>query len=164
MTPVSHADPSGVSPDPPIVADAPLTTAKAPPTTGAPPGIKGSGPSRRLRVAAASVGAAVLGAAPHVLHHAGLLAGAAIFAGLGGKLIFAAIGLLAAIPLLLKLRRRSGSWRRPAAALALFGALFALTSFVLTPAILGAGSDDGQSTPSSAPAGHDPDMYKLHHP
>jgi len=42
---------------------------------------------RRMRMAAASVGAALLGAAPHVLHHAGPLAGAALFAGLGGTLL-----------------------------------------------------------------------------
>ena len=67
-------------------------------------------------MAAASVGAALLGAAPHVLHHAGPLAGAALFAGVGGTLLFGALGLAAATPLLLRMRRRSGSWRRPAAA------------------------------------------------
>ena len=41
----------------------------------------------RVRMAAASVGAALLGAAPHVLHHAGPPAGAALFAGLGGTLL-----------------------------------------------------------------------------
>lgn len=157
MTSVSHADPRRAPADPP-------TTAEVPPTTAEPLRVTGLGPFRRLRVAAASVGAAVLGAAPHVLHHAGLLAGAAIFAGLGGKLIFAAIGLVAAIPLLLKMRRRSGSWRRPAAALALFGTLFVLSSFVVAPALTGARSDHDQTPPASAPPGMDPNLHNQHHP
>ena len=37
------------------------------------------------RAAVAAVGAAALGAAPHVLHHAGPLAGAALFAGAAGR-------------------------------------------------------------------------------
>jgi len=160
MTQAPHADPRGAPADSPIGRAAPISADA--------PGDAKSGPFRRLRVAAGGVGAAVLGAAPHVLHHAGLLAGAAIFAGFGGKLIFFAIGLVAAIPLLVKMRRRSGSWRRPAAALALFGTLFALTSFVVAPAILSAGSGDGPSTPSSTPSsvppGHDPELYKQHNP
>ena len=46
----------------------------------------------RVRATFAAVGAAVLGAAPHVLHHAGPLAGAALLAGVGGKLLFGALG------------------------------------------------------------------------
>lgn len=139
-------------------------TAEAPPITAETPRPPGLRPVRRLRVATASFGAAVLGATPHVLHHAGLLAGAAIFAGLGGKLIFAALGVVAAIPLLLKMRRRSGSWRRPAAALALFATLFALSSFVVAPALTGARSDHQQSPPASAPPGVDSDLHHQHHP
>ncbi len=139
-------------------------TAEAPPITAESPRVTGFRSFRRLRVAASSVGAAVLGAAPHVLHHAGLLAGAAIFAGLGGKLIFAALGLVAAIPLLRKMRRRSGSWRRPAAALALFVALFVLSSFVVAPALTGARSDGDQSPPASAPHGMDSEQHDKHHP
>ena len=70
-------------------------------------------PSRR----AAAV-AAVLGLAPHVLHHAGLLAGSALIAGTGGALLFGAVGFLAAIPFLLRARRRCGNWRVPGALLA----------------------------------------------
>jgi len=141
--------------------------AGAGPRTAAPPinaeasYVTAFGPARRLRVAAASVGAAVLGAAPHVLHHAGLLAGAALFAGFGGTLLFGALGLVATIPLLLKMRR-TGSWRPPAAALALFATLFALSSFVVAPALTGA-NGDGQSQPTSAPQRTDGDHNK-HHP
>ncbi len=50
---------------------------------------------RRVRVAVASAGAALLGAAPHLMHLAGPLAGAALFTGLGGTVLFGALGLLA---------------------------------------------------------------------
>ncbi|MDQ6803849.1 MAG: hypothetical protein M3065_02525, partial [Actinomycetota bacterium] len=59
-----------------------------------------------------SAGAAVLGLAPHVLHHVGLFAGA-LFAGVGGSLIFGALGFLAGIPFLRRVHRRTGSWRVP---------------------------------------------------
>lgn len=66
----------------------------------------------RVGATLAAVGAAVLGAAPHVLHHAGPLAGAALLAGVGGRLLFGALGLLLTIPML---RRRHDSWAVPAA-------------------------------------------------
>ena len=69
----------------------------------------------RVRATLAAVGAAVLGAAPHVLHHAGPLAGAALLAGVSGKLLFGALGFLLAIPMLRRLRRRHDSWAVPAA-------------------------------------------------
>ena len=121
----------------------------------------------RLRVAASGVAAAVLGVLPHVLHHAGPLAGAALLAGVGGSLLFGVIGLLAAIPLLLRLRRRFGGWRVPGAALALMVVAFSVSTFVIGPAITGDG-DSGPSGgsqqpqkqkqsphPSSSPSGHE---------
>lgn len=72
----------------------------------------------RQRTALVSSALAVLlGLAPHVLHHAGPLAGAALLAGTGGSLLFGAIGLLAAIPFLLRVHRRCGNWRTPGALL-----------------------------------------------
>src|SRR5688500_1267569 len=53
----------------------------------------------RARAALAGVGAAVLGAAAHVLHHVGPLAGAALLAGATGKLLFGALGFLLAVPM-----------------------------------------------------------------
>jgi hypothetical protein len=44
----------------------------------------------RVRTTARAVAVAVLGAAPHVLHHAGPLAGAALLAGATGRVLFAA--------------------------------------------------------------------------
>lgn len=77
----------------------------------------------------------VVGLAPHVLHHVGLLAGTALVAGSGGTALFAAVGLAATIPLLLRLHRRFGSWAAPAIALVVFAVMFALSAFVLGPAI-----------------------------
>lgn len=109
----------------------------------------------RLRVVAGSVAAAVLGAAPHVLHHAGPLAGAALFAGAGGTLLFGAAGLAASAPMLWKIHARTGSWWAPGAALALFATLFALSSFVVGPTLTG-GDDDGRSATSDPGAGANP--------
>ena len=113
----------------------------------------------KVRVAVGGVVAAVLGAAPHVLHHAGPLAGAALFAGVGGTLLFGALGLIAAVPTLLALRRRTGSWRAPAGALALFATVFAISSFVVAPALSGGEESSTPAkpaaTPQSAPSGHE---------
>lgn len=100
-----------------------------------------------------AVWGAFIGLLPHVLHHVGPLAGAALLAGAAGQTLFAAIGFVAAIPFLLRLRRRFGSWRAPAVALAVFAAMFALSSLVIGPAITGSGST--KSPPGvEAPAGH----------
>ena len=113
----------------------------------------------RVRVAVGGFVAAILGAAPHVLHHAGPLAGAALFAGVGGKLLFGALGLLLAIPMVRRLRRRTGSWTAPVAALALFGVVFLISTFVIGPALTGGDTDSPQGgTPTQqgpAPSGHE---------
>src|SRR5215207_9050967 len=95
----------------------------------------------RLRAAVAALCAAVLGAAPHVLHHVGPLAGAALLAGVTGKLLFGALGFVLAVPMLRRLRRRTGSWRVPGGALAAMAVVFTFSSFVIGPAL--AGSGDG---------------------
>jgi hypothetical protein len=115
-------------------------------------------PLERARVAVGGAGAAALGAAPHVLHHAGPLAGAALLGGATGILLFAALGLLGAIPLLRRLRRHTGTWVAPGAALALLVALFAVSSFVVGPAV--AGDDRGARHAPSAPA---PAGHEQHH-
>jgi peptidoglycan/LPS O-acetylase OafA/YrhL len=119
---------------------------------------------RRVRAAVAGVGAAVLGAAPHVLHHVGPLAGAALLAGATGRVLFGALGFLLAIPMLRRLRRRTGSWRVPGGALALMALVFAFSSFVVGPALTG--GDDGAAPAKnvpSAPAGVSPDEHEAHH-
>ncbi len=119
-------------------------------------------PRRRLSAASAriwsavlAVWAAVTGLAPHVLHHVGPLAGAALVAGAGGTLLFAAIGFVAAIPFLLRLHRRFATWKAPAIALAVFVAMFSLSTFVIGPAITG-GSDKPSLEQPGGHMGHHP--------
>ena len=81
-----------------------------------------------------------MGLLPHILHHVGFLAGTALVAGSGGTALFGALGFLLSIPMLLRLRRRFNSWRAPAIGLVIFAAMFALSTFVIGPAISGAGS------------------------
>jgi hypothetical protein len=120
----------------------------------------------RARATLAAVGAGVLGAAPHVLHHAGPLAGAALLAGVGGKLLFGALGFLLAIPLLRRLQRRHGSWAVPGSVLALMAVVFTFSSFVIGPALTDSGG--GSTTPTtksvpSAPPGVSPSEHEAHH-
>lgn len=131
-------------------------SAHAPPTVAPPPPIERAphrGVSERLRVAASGAVATVLGVLPHVLHHAGPLAGAALFAGAGGSLLFGAVGLVAAVPFLLRLHRRSGGWRLPSGALAAMVIMFALSTFVIGPWING--GSDSASPSKSQPANLD---------
>ena len=107
----------------------------------------------RMRAAAASIVAAVLGAAPHVLHHVGPLAGAAVLAGASGKLLFGALGFLLAVPMLRGLRRRHGSWTVPGGVLALMAIVFTFSTFVVGPAFTGA----------DAPADPRPSEHEAHH-
>jgi hypothetical protein len=102
---------------------------------------------------------AFIGILPHVLHHAGPLAGAALLAGSGGTALFAAIGFVAAIPFLVRLQRKFQTWRAPLIALAVFAAAFSLSSFVIGPA-LGGGSE---SSPPSQPGIEQPSGHYSHH-
>lgn len=91
----------------------------------------------------------VVGLAPHVLHHVGLVAGTALVAGAGGTALFGGVGLVASVPVLLRLRRRFGGWRAPALALGGFALMFSLSAFVVGPAISGA-----EPVPAADHAGH----------
>ncbi len=79
----------------------------------------------------------IMGLVPHVLHHIGLVAGAALTAGAGGNALFFAVGLIFSVPMLRRLYRRFHSWVAPAIAIAVFAALFSVSAFVLGPAISG---------------------------
>ena len=96
----------------------------------------------------------LVGLLPHVLHHVGLLVGTALIAGSGGTALFGALGFLASIPLLLRLRRRFGTWRAPAIGLLIFAAMFALSTFVIGPAMSMAGGAKPASVPMVDHAGH----------
>ena len=113
---------------------------------GARGGAVPAGPGIRGRIQAlwhTVVGAVglIMGLLPHVLHHIGLLAGTALVAGSGGTALFGALGLLASVPLLVRLYRRFGSWIAPVLGLLVFAAMFSLSAFVIGPAISGTGTD-----------------------
>ncbi|MDG6106188.1 hypothetical protein Daura_20315 [Dactylosporangium aurantiacum] len=102
---------------------------------------------------------AVSGLAPHLLHHVGLLTGAALVAGLGGTVLFGVLGLAVMAPMLVRLRRRFRSRWAPGIAVTLFAAMFLVSTFVIGPA---AGvSTDRPAEPSHAPAGN---QHTRHHP
>lgn len=111
----------------------------------------------RARAGLLAIWAGVTGAAPHVLHHVGPLAGTAIVAGAGGRILFGAVGFVATIPMLRRLRRRTGSWRAPAIALTAFAAIFTFSTLVIGPAV----SNSDTPTNTAVPAddvdhhGHD---------
>ena len=102
-------------------------------------------PARVFGALSAAVGA-VAGITPHVLHHIGPIAGAAVLTGFGGSVLFAIIGFVLTVPMLLKLRRRFGSWLAPSIALVLFASMFTISTLWVGPAIRG-DSDGGDSTP-----------------
>jgi hypothetical protein len=102
-----------------------------------------SGLWARLRTGLLAIWAGVTGAAPHLLHHVGPLAGSAIVAGAGGRVVFGAAGFVATIPMLRRLRRRTGRWRAPALALAAFAAIFTFSTLVIGPAVSGTDTDPG---------------------
>jgi hypothetical protein len=124
------------------------------------PPATGTGPWRRLggRLSSglAAMWVAVTGLAPHVLHHAGPLAGAAIVSGALGTSLFAAVGFVATVPLLLRLRRRFGSWKAPGLALALFAAVFTFSTVVLGPLV--AGGDEAETSSTTE------QEHEEHHP
>jgi hypothetical protein len=110
--------------------------------------------ARKAWSALAALWGLTLGALPHVLHHVGPLAGAALLAGAAGTALFGAIGLIAAIPFLFRLHRRFATWRAPAVAVALFAIMFSLSAFVVGPAL---------TQRDDAPAVGDQE-HELHHP
>jgi hypothetical protein len=93
-----------------------------------------------------------VGLLPHVLHHVGPLAGAALLAGATGRFLFAALGFVAAVPFLRRLHCRFQTWKAPAIALAVFAAAFSFSSFVVGPAISG---NDGPARPGIEQDGHE---------
>lgn len=118
-------------------------------------------PASRWKAARDTVGAVtgtVLGIAPHVLHHIGLLAGAALITGTTGNALFYAIGLLLSVPMLRRLYRRFQTLWAPAIAVVVFTGLFSVSAFVIGPAISG----DDDSPPPSSPTDHGPGSTDEH--
>jgi hypothetical protein len=102
--------------------------------------------------------AVVTGVAPHVLHHVGPLAGAALLAGFGGKAIFFALGLVLSLPMLHRLYRRFGTLVAPALAVVAFAAVFTFSSLVIAPRLTS--SDD---SPATTPGIEQPSGHESHH-
>lgn len=127
----------------------------------APDSVAEPAPVGRLRVIwngiSAGIGA-VMGLLPHVLHHIGFLVGAAAVTGVVGNLLFGAAGLVLSIPFLIRLRRRFGTWRAPALAVALFTGMFLVSAFVIGPAIVG-----GDATPATTPQPAPTAEHEGHH-
>ena len=101
----------------------------------------------------AGVGA-VAGIAPHVLHHVGPIAGAALLTGAGGTVVFGAIGFVLTIPMLLRLKSRFGTWVAPGIALAIFAAVFTVSTLWIGPAIRGDGGDSSGGQPADHSSHH----------
>lgn len=90
-------------------------------------------PTNVLRHGVSVMWGAVTGVAPHVLHHVGPLAGAALLAGVGGRILFFLLGLVAATPMLVRLYRRFQSWAAPVIAIFLFTLTYTLSTLYIGP-------------------------------
>ena len=101
----------------------------------------------RVRHLLSAVWGTIAGIAPHVLHHVGPLAGAAILASTGGRVLFFLMALALAIPMLVRLYRRFRSWVAPAIAVAVFAVAYSLSSIFLGPLISGATDGSALETP-----------------
>ena len=133
-----------------------MTTTDAPSTSARPRTL-------RARLATAATGAvgAIVGLAPHVLHHIGPLLGVALIAGTRGTILFGLLGLAASVPMLLRLHHRFGTWRAPALALALFTLTFTLSTLLVGPLISGSRTP---TAPPGLPAGvTEPAGHASHH-
>jgi hypothetical protein len=123
------------------------------------------GPRSRWKSIRDSAGAAigtVLGIVPHVMHHIGLLAGAALITGASGNALLYAVGLLFSVPMLRRIHRRFRTLWAPAIAVLVFTVLFSLSAFVIGPAISGSGEPEA---PEQQPAPTQPTVpsHAGHH-
>lgn len=114
--------------------------------------------ARSLSTLLSGAVAVISGIAPHVLHHVGPLAGSALLAGAGGTALFGLAGFALSIPMLLRLRRRFGTWLAPAVASAIFTAVYLFSALVIGPAF-SAGSVD-EEAPAFRPT---PSDHAEHH-
>lgn len=119
----------------------------------------------RLRAAWAGFRAALgalLGLAPHVLHHVGIFAGTALLAGIWGNLALYVVGLLLSIPMLRRLHRRFGSIAAPITGATIFTVMFLISAFVVGPAI-----NPGPESPVAPTTTQSPELgggHEGHHP
>ena len=128
------------------------------------PGDGAVAPHSRWRTVRDALGAAVgtvLALVPHLMHHLGLLAGAALITGASGNALLYAVGLLFTVPMLRRLRRRFRTLWAPVIAVAVFTGLFALSAFVIGPAI--SGRDAAPQPPNPGRTYPSPDATDEHH-
>ncbi len=129
--------------------------------------VPGAGPDaprsrwRAVRDALGATAGTVLALVPHLMHHVGLLAGAALITGASGNALLYAVGLLFTVPMLRRLHRRFRTPWAPALAVAVFTGLFALSAFVVGPAISGRGS--APQPPNPTRTYPSPDVTDEHH-
>lgn len=97
---------------------------------------------------------AVSGVAPHVLHHVGPLAGAALLAGATGRILFFVLGVLASTPMLVRLYRRFRSWAAPVIAVSLFALTYTVSSLYIGPLFTGSESTTDPPAPSVTTTTH----------
>jgi hypothetical protein len=71
--------------------------------------------------------------------------------GVGGNLVFGALGLFLSMPML-RLYRRFGTWKAPTVAVAVFAFMFSLSAFVIGPAI--SGTDQQEPAPNQIDPEH----------
>jgi hypothetical protein len=110
-----------------------------------------------VRTAISGIWGVVSGIAPHVLHHVGPLAGAAIFAGAGGRILFLFLGLAIATPMLIRLYRRFETWLAPSIAIGIFAVTYILSSLFIGPLITDTVSSTSETpsvTTTIDPHGH----------
>lgn len=104
---------------------------------------------------------AIAGLTPHVLHHIGPIAGTALLTGTEGSVLFGTLGFVLTVPLLLRLKRRFGSWLAPGIALALFAVMFTISTVWIGPAIRG---DLGQDPAPVTDPHHSDGLPSDHQP
>jgi hypothetical protein len=94
--------------------------------------------ARAFGAVSAGVGT-VAGITPHVLHHIGPIAGAALLTGTQGSVLFGVLGFALTVPMLLRLKKRFGSWAAPAVALSIYAVMFTVSTLWIGPWIRGDG-------------------------
>lgn len=127
-----------------------LATASLAPAQSVHVGVRAA---RSIATVASGAVAAISGIAPHVLHHVGPLAGTALLAGGGGTLLFGVAGFALSIPMLLRLRRRFGTWAAPAVAGAIFAGVYLFSALVVGPALTA--DRNAAEVPASTPSASD---------
>lgn len=111
-----------------------------------------------LRDAVGAAVGAVLGLVPHVLHHLGVIAGAAVLTGAGGNAALYVVGLVLSVPMLRRIHRRFRTWLAPAIAVGLFTAMFLVSALVVGPALSDRSPND-ERRPAPSPT----QQHSQHH-